>query len=49
MFLSNVVNEPLNNDGVYLDSDKNLSRIVIPLIGDDEIERVVNKIKELKM
>ena len=49
MFLSNVVNESLNNDGVYLDSDKNLSRIVIPLIGDDEIERVVNKIKELKM
>lgn len=41
MFLSNVVNEPLNNDGVYLDSDKNLSRIVIPLIGDDEIDRIV--------
>lgn len=41
MFLSNVVNEPLNNDGVYLDSDKNLSRIVIPLIGNDEIDRVV--------
>lgn len=41
MFLSNIVNESLNNDGMYLDSDKNLSRVIIPLIGDDEIERVV--------
>lgn len=41
IFLSNVVNESLNNDGMYLDSDKNLSRVIIPLIGDDEIERVV--------
>ena len=39
--LSNIVNESLNNDGMYLDSDKNLSRVIIPLIGDDEIERVV--------
>ena len=37
----NIVNESLNNDGMYLDSDKNLSRVIIPLIGDDEIERVV--------
>ena len=41
IFLSNIVNESLNNDGRYLDSDKNLSRVIIPLIGDDEIERVV--------
>lgn len=41
IFLSNIVNESLNNDGMYLDSDKNLSRVIIPLIGDDEIERVV--------
>ena len=41
IFLSNTVNESLNNDGMYLDSDKNLSRVIIPLIGDDEIERVV--------
>ena len=38
IFLSNIVNESLNNDGMYLDSDKNLSRVIIPLIGDDEIE-----------
>lgn len=49
IFLSNIVNESLNNDGMYLDSDKNLSRVIIPLIGDDEIERVVNKIKEQKL
>lgn len=42
IFLSNVVNEPLSNDGLYLDSDKKLSRIIIPLVGDDEVERVVN-------
>lgn len=41
IFLSNIVNESLNNDGMYLDSDKNLSRVIIPLIGDDEVERVV--------
>lgn len=41
IFLSNIVNESHNNDGMYLDSDKNLSRVIIPLIGDDEIERVV--------
>lgn len=41
IFLSNIVNESLNNDGMYLDIDKNLSRVIIPLIGDDEIERVV--------
>lgn len=41
IFLSNIVNESLNNDGMYLDSDKNLSRVIIPLIRDDEIERVV--------
>lgn len=41
IFLSNIVNESLNNDGMYLDSDKNLSRVIIPLIGDDEIERIV--------
>lgn len=35
IFLSNIVNESLNNDGMYLDSDKNLSRVIIPLIGDD--------------
>ena len=41
IFLSNIVNESLNNDGMYLDRDTNLSRVIIPLIRDDEIERVV--------
>lgn len=45
-FLSQIVKESLNNDGMYLNSDKELSRITIPLIEDDEIERVVNNIKE---
>ena len=47
-FLSQVVKESLNNDGMYLSSDKELSRITIPLVEDAEIERVVNKIKEQK-
>ena len=42
MFLDWFVNEDLNNDGIYLDSDKNMIRISVPLIGDDEIERIVN-------
>lgn len=46
MFLSSVVKEDLYKDGVYLSSDRNLSRILIPLINDDEIERVVSKIEE---
>ena len=36
IFLSNIVNESLNNDGMYLDSDKNLSRVIIPLIGQKQ-------------
>jgi len=42
MFLDRVVKEDLNNDGIYLDSDKNMVRVSVPLISDDEIERIVN-------
>lgn len=49
MFLSSVVKESLNNDGMYLSKDRTLSRILIPLIYDDEIERVVSKIEEVSI
>ena len=42
MFMGKVVNESLNNDGMYLGQDKNMTRISVPLIDDDEIERVVD-------
>ena len=46
MFIGKVVKDNLNNDGLYLDSENNLTRITVPLINDDEIERVVNHVKE---
>lgn len=46
MFMGKVVNESLNNDGMYLGQDKNMTRISVPLIDDDEIERVVAYEKE---
>lgn len=42
MFLDTPVTEELKKDGMYLNSDKDLTRISIPLIGDDEIEKVIN-------
>lgn len=42
MFLDEVVIECLNNDGMYLGRDKKLIRLSVPLIMDDEIERVVS-------
>lgn len=42
LFLDEVVNESLNKDGMYLGQDKKLTRLSIPLISDDEINRVVN-------
>ena len=42
LFMNEVVNESLNNDGMYLGQNKKLIRISIPLIADDEIERVVS-------
>lgn len=46
MFLGKAIKEGLGNDGMYLDNDKNLIRISIPLVGDNEIERVVNNINK---
>ena len=45
LFLDNVVTESLNNDGMYLGQDSKLIRISVPLVGDDEIERVVSSKK----
>lgn len=42
LFMGEVVKESLNNDGIYLGQDKKLTRLSIPLISDDEIERVVS-------
>lgn len=42
LFFDKVVNESLNNDGMYLGQDNKLIRLSIPLISDDEIERVAN-------
>ena len=44
LFLDKIVKESLNNDGMYLDQSKKLTRISIPLIKEDEIERVVNNV-----
>ncbi len=44
MFLGKVVSEKLNNDGIYLDAENNMSKISIPLIDDKEIEKIVQKI-----
>jgi len=46
MFIGKVVKDNLNNDGLYLDSENNLTRITVPLIDDNEIERVVDYVKE---
>lgn len=46
LFLNKVVNERLNNDGMYLNQDKKLTRISVPLIKDEEIERVVKSVEE---
>ena len=46
MFMGEAICESLNNDGMYMGKDKKLIRICVPLIGDDEIERVVNYEKE---
>lgn len=42
LFLDKVINESLNNDGIYLGQDKKLIRLNVPLVMDDEIERVVS-------
>ncbi len=46
MFLNKVITDKLNNDGIYVDPDSRVSKVSIPLISDDEIERVVSKLKK---
>lgn len=48
LFMGRVVNEQLHNDGMYIGQNKKLIRISLPLIKDDEIERVVAYEKEKK-
>lgn len=45
MFMGKVINESLNNDGMYLGQEKKLIRISIPLVDENEIERIVNNSK----
>lgn len=45
LFMNEVVNKSLINDGMYLGQNKKLTRLSIPLIKDDEIERVVSSIQ----
>ena len=45
LFMNEVINEPLNNDGMYLGQNKKLIRLSIPLVADDEIERIVSSKK----
>ena len=45
MFLGKAIRDNLGKDGMYLDNDKNLIRMSIPMIEDDEIERVCRYIK----
>ena len=42
LFLDEVITESLNNDGLYLGQEKELIRLSVPLVMDDEIERVVS-------
>ena len=48
MFLGKAIRDNLGNDGMYLDNDKNLIRMSIPMVEDDEIERVCRYIKDNK-
>ena len=48
MFLGKVIRDNLGKDGMYLDNDKNLIRMSIPMVEDDEIERVCRYIKDNK-
>ena len=45
-FLDEYINTSLGNDCMYLSINNHLERLSIPLLEDDEIERVINKVKE---
>lgn len=46
MFLDSFINEYLDRDGMYKGQDDGIVRVSIPLVSDDEIERVVGYEKE---
>ena len=46
MFLDSFINEYLDRDGMYKGQDDRIVRVSIPLVSDDEIERVVGYEKE---
>ena len=48
LFLGKAIRDNLGKDGMYLDNDKNLIRMSIPMVEDDEIERVCKYIKDNK-
>jgi DNA translocase ftsK len=48
MFLGKAIRDNFGKDGMYLDNDKNLIRMSIPMVEDDEIERVCRYIKDNK-
>ena len=48
MFLGKAIKDSLGKDGMYLDNDKNLIRMSIPMVEDDEIERVCEYIIDNK-
>lgn len=43
-FLDDIVDEKLGKDGIYSSMNNKLTRISVPLVEDDEIERVVNNL-----
>jgi len=46
LFLNRFFNSDLNKDGLYLNNRNEFSRVSVPLVMDDEIERVVKYAKE---
>ena len=44
-FLDNYIDESLGRDGIYVSTNSTLTRISLPLIEDDEITRVVDKLE----
>lgn len=48
-FLDDIVDEKLDKDGIYSSMNNKLTRISVPLVEDDEIERVVNNLISNKL
>ena len=48
-FLDDIVDEKLGKDGIYSSMNNKLTRISVPLVEDDEIERVFNNLISNKL